>query len=125
MKYRYLIKCTYIDGPHAGKVYLLRKGGYVTDLKQYQDDSDTYASRGFAQRVCDKMQKENTSEFNFERLDNQYRVDRGLSKPKKDNEWLYWHESYEPVRVDPQTDQADWRAFTQEELNSLNESLKW
>ena len=24
---RYIIKVTYLDGPHAGKVYFLRKGG--------------------------------------------------------------------------------------------------
>ena len=33
---RYLIKKTYTEGIHAGKSYLLRKGGYVTDENEYQ-----------------------------------------------------------------------------------------
>ena len=56
---RYLIKATYLEGPHAGKVYFLRKGGFVTDLYQYQWEDTTYSSRSTAQRFCTRRTKDN------------------------------------------------------------------
>lgn len=118
LKDRYLIKATHVDGPHAGKVYILRKGGYVTDIKQYQWEDTTYASKGMAQRVCDRMKKEQDAEFDWERRQDSINIRSGKAG-KKEYQFLYWHETYEPIPVDSYTSQVDISVLTEEELFQL------
>lgn len=70
---RYIIKVTYLDGPHAGKVYFLRKGGYVTEEDSIHWEDTTYKTEGICQRVCNHMTKVNDEDYEFERR-------KGMSK---------------------------------------------
>ena len=112
---RYLIKVTYLDGPHAGKIHFQRKEGYVTDLYQYQWEDTTYASKTSAQRVCTRLTKNNDWEFDRERRENEFRIQRGRPA-KEEKDFIYWHEKYEPIHVDCITDQVDREELTREEL---------
>lgn len=104
---RYCLKVTYMDGPHAGTSYYMRKGGYVTNLEQYQDESDTYANLTVALRTCKKLAVNNIRDFDSERSYNEYKKSKGQRYKTNDNQFLYWHEKYEPVQVDMITDQID------------------
>lgn len=112
---RYLIKVTYLEGPHAGKVHFLRKGGYVTDLFQYQWDDTTYSSKGAAQRVCTRLTTNNDSEVEWERRMNEVNIQRG-GRVKKENDFIYWPEKFEPIHVDQDTSEVDRKDLTCEEL---------
>lgn len=93
----YLIKGTYLTGIHKGKTFLLRKGGYVTDEKQYQWSDTLYKSEGQALRVCRKLKEESDLNYRIEREDNA----RAIAKGKPGKEFFYFeHESYEPFPVD-------------------------
>lgn len=98
---RYLIKTTYLDGPHAGKSYYLTKGGYVVDLDKKHFESDTYATEGFAKRRCNQLHAENSLNVSWERFDEQLNVKKG-NAPKK--QFIYYEESYEPVAVEAISD---------------------
>ena len=120
MKYRYLIKSTYTDGPHKGAVALRRKGGHITTLSQYQDDTETYSSFGFAQKVCNQLKKDSDTDFDVERRWNEYNIQKG--KPgKTDNQFIHWHEDFEPIRVDPDTARADIKVLQENEIAYLEE----
>ena len=97
----YLIKKTYLDGPHAGKSYYLTKGGYVVDLDKTHFESDTYKTLGHAKRRCDQLYMDNFANIRWERFDEQLNIKKGL-RPKK--HFIYYEESYEPVEVDAISD---------------------
>lgn len=95
---RYIIKCTYTEGIHAGESYYLTKGGYVTDEKQCQWEDTTYKTKGIAQRVCNKMYKENELNRAIERADMEYAKKTGR---KFHRTWcIYESETYEPYPVE-------------------------
>lgn len=94
---RYLIKATYLEGPHEGETYFLRKDGHVTEADFPQGFSDTYASKASAARRCRKLESDNTIDRNIERREETHRIKKG--KPPK--EWYLYHlESYEPFEVE-------------------------
>lgn len=124
MKDRYLIKATYTDGPHAGKCYLMRKGGYVTDIYSYQWDDTTYAGYGFADRVCKKNAEDDDFWFQWERREDEVRIKR-RNPGKTENQFIHWHSAYVPIRVDPTTDQVDRAELTPEEIEYLESMAKW
>ena len=96
---RYLIKVTYLEGKHAGKTYLMRKGGYVTDEGAYQWENTTYATLGIAKRVCKKLSDRNQRDHDFERSMEQADIAKGLRKEPK--AWyIYELENYEPYEVE-------------------------
>ena len=112
---RYLIKATYLEGPHAGTSYFLRKEGYVTDLYQYQWEDTTYSSKGAAQRACTRKTKDNDWEVSNERKWNQFNAEHGR-RVKGEKDFIYWPEKYEPIHVDCITDQVDRSELTRDEL---------
>ena len=94
---RYLIKVTYLDGEHAGTSYLLRKGGYVTDERNIEWKSTTYASYNIALRQCKRLFDENELNIQIERRDREYAKKRG----RYFRDWnIYNKESYEPYEVE-------------------------
>ena len=93
---RYLIKSTYLEGPHEGQSHLLRKGGYVTEEGRYEFEDTTYASKSIAERWCKHFFEENERNRKIERQDEAWKVARG-GKPK--SFYLYMSESYEPYEV--------------------------
>ena len=94
---RYLIKVTYLEGSHAGHTYLLRKGGYVTEEGHIEWDDTTYATRGIAQRVCNKLKVDNDTNIDIERKNREWATKRG--KTFRDFN-IYEAQSYEPYEVD-------------------------
>ena len=94
---RYLIKATYQSGPHAGKSYLLRKGGFVTDETQHQWEDTTYSSAGIAERECRRLKENNDASFEDERWENERRIRNG----GKGKAWfIHERETYEPYKVE-------------------------
>ena len=95
---RYLIKVTYISGPHEGKEHLLQKGGYVTDEDSPQWEDTTYASLGMAMKECRRLTAKNKADYEDERIYNQIRIKHG--DPAKEF-FIYELEKYEPYLVNP------------------------
>lgn len=78
---RYLIKATYISGPHTGSVYYMMKGGYVcrdNALQYYTSEDSSYASLGIASRICRKYTEENKVDYEMETRDLEDRKRRGM-----------------------------------------------
>lgn len=94
---RYLIKVTYQEGSHAGKSYLLRKEGYVTDEDSIQWTDTTYKTEGIAKRICKHLFEENELNKRCERQDEACRIKKGLA-PKKFH--IYNSCTFEPYEVD-------------------------
>lgn len=93
---RYLIKTTYLEGPHQGKSHLIRKGGYVTDEQTFQWNDTTYASKSIVERWCKHFLEENEENRRIERSNEAWRIARG-GKPCLF--YLYFSKSYEPYEV--------------------------
>lgn len=94
---RYLIKITYLEGPHKGQSYLRRRGGYCTEAGDHQGKDTTYATLGIARSVCKKLYENNELDRKIERQDEAARIKRG--RPAK--EWyIYESCSYEPYPVE-------------------------
>jgi hypothetical protein len=94
---RYIIKVTKLDGRHAGDVYFLQKGGYVTDADCAQFDFTSYKTYGIANRVCKKYKEDNNWYWEDETQRREKRKREGL----KVDEWrIHDHESYEPYEID-------------------------
>ena len=94
---RFIIKVTYLEGPHVGKFHFLRKGGYVTDLPDIQWNDTTYKTEAIARRVCRKMYEDNELSRKIERQTEAVRIKRGGSKKPW---YIYESCSYEPFPVD-------------------------
>ena len=115
---RYLIKVTYLAGPHKDKVYLMQKGGYVTSINDLQGFDQTYASEAICRNICNKMFYSNEKDFSIERKQNNWNIEAG-KKGKDYLQFIYWPQSFEPVRVDPKTAKVDFKDLTRKELNYL------
>ncbi len=83
----FLIKVTYETGPHAGKSYLLRKGGYVTD-GTFENEDTTYRTYGSAARVCTRLRLKNYREYHLERENSHGK-----------GPFVYEKEKYEPISL--------------------------
>lgn len=94
----YLIKVTYLTGPHAGESYLLRKGGYVTEEGNHEWDDTTYRTLGIAQAQCKRLAEENERCYNDETWMRERRLREGKELL---HEWrIYEKQSYEPHLVE-------------------------
>ncbi len=93
---QYFIKVTYLEGPHSGKTYYLRKGGYVVDLNKDHFADATYKTKGIANRECERLRRKNEVNVNCERQDNECNIKRG--KPGK-IQFIYVNTAYEPYAV--------------------------
>lgn len=96
MAQRYLIRNTYLEGPHKGTSYLMRKGGYVAGDTGPYFLSDTYVSYGIALRQCRRMADDNKLNCRLQKQDHERLIKQG----KKPGIKIYYQESYEPVPVD-------------------------
>lgn len=93
----YLIKATYLTGPHKGESYLLRKGGYVTEEDRHEWDDTTYRTEGIALAQCRRLSHENELAYDDETYMRDSRIKEG-----KDllHEWrIYEKMQYEPYLV--------------------------
>lgn len=94
---RFLIKVTYLDGLHKGEWYLMRKGGYVTQLDCPHFESETYATEAIVKRVCTRLYNNNELNRKLEDRDREYAKQKG----REVHEWhIYEHESYEPYEIE-------------------------
>lgn len=93
----YLIKGTYLTGPHKGESYLLRKGGYVTEEGRHEWDDTTYRTLGIAQAQCRRLTEENEICYNDETWSRNRRIKEGKEVSKYR---IYEKEAYEPYFVE-------------------------
>ena len=93
---KYVIKVTYLEGTHKGKEYFLNKGGYVIDNLDYvwQDSSYTLPA---CKAVCTRMEKRQTADHNFEKLQRSRRIAEG--KPVSPY-LIYELKSFEPFAIE-------------------------
>ena len=94
---RYIIKVTYLEGDHKGKVYFLCKGGHVTELENIQWEDTTYKTEGICRRVCERMFDYNELSKRIERQNEAYKISNGGSLKKF---YIYESQSYEPYPVE-------------------------
>ena len=60
----------------------------------------------------------NEKDFSIERKQNNWNIEAG--KQGKDYlQFIYWPQSFEPVRVDPKTAKVDFKDLTRKDLNYL------
>ena len=86
----WIIKATYLTGPHKGKTYYLRKGGYVIDDGRTWPEW-AYKTKGFASRECKKLK---------EWYDLSYRIERQDKANKPAETFIYELQSFEPHKVE-------------------------
>lgn len=93
---KYIIKTTYLEGIHEGKVHYLKKGGYVVSNLDYvwQDDSYTLAT---AKAVCARYTKSNELNVRLEKKDREYAIAHGRNVSKYP---IYDLEKYEPFAIE-------------------------
>lgn len=93
----FVIKGTYLTGQHTGETFTLLRGGYVSSERGYEWEDDIYKTRGIAQMVCTKMQKQNASDHEWAKKKREWDIAHG-------NEPMdllgYELQSYEPYEVD-------------------------
>ena len=94
---RYIIKSTYLTGPHKGRSYFLTKGGYVTDNPDEQWSDDCYKTANICRAVCTKLSANNIVEH---RLENKQRECQASKKSQSiPVSMIYELMSYEPYEV--------------------------
>lgn len=97
MEVRYIIKATYLDGDHKGESYYLSKGGYGCNYEGgYCFYSDCYETERAAKMVATKWNKENKTQVEIERRNNERRAAEG----KKLFPAIYTPQHYEPFKVE-------------------------
>lgn len=92
----YIIKATYLTGPHIGKSYFLIKGGYVTDEPDVQWSDACYKNAGICRAVCNKLSSNNIIEHRLENKQRERQLERGQNIPVS---MIYELMSYEPYEV--------------------------
>ena len=69
----YIIKATYLTGPHKGTSYFLQKGGYVTSDPDDQWSDDCYKTENICKSVCRKLENSNMVEHAIEKKTREYK----------------------------------------------------
>ena len=92
----YLIKSTYLTGPHKGKSYLLRKGGYVTEEGNSEWCHTTYKTLALAKRRCRQLDEDNEIDYNIETRE----MVRSIQQGKLPSLRIYERKRYEPYIVE-------------------------
>lgn len=93
---RYIIKSTYLTGPHNGRSYFLIKGGYVTDHPDEQWSDDCYKTASICRAVCTKLSANNIVEHRLENKQRERQTEKGQSLSVS---MIYELMSYEPYEV--------------------------
>lgn len=93
---RYIIKATYLTGPHKGSSYFLIKRGYVTDHPDDQWEDNCYKTENICKRVCKKMEEDSRVDHFIESRNREKKINEG-----KEVSSFMIHElmSYEPYFV--------------------------
>lgn len=110
MKDRYIIMITTLTGSLEGKVSFQDKNGYSVGLKNVLGVNQTYSSKGFATRACNKMQTRNDTEYNL------------THRPNRNSYFDYYATDklcFEPVRVSSSTGKIDTSQFTEDQLVAI------
>ena len=93
----YIIKGTYLEGVHKGKVFYLNKGGYVVDIQHNSVwKEDAYTEKG-CKIACSRMTKNNEAENIAEKRVRAYRESKGLRVSPL---MLYELQSFEPFAIE-------------------------
>lgn len=92
----YLIKATYLTGPHTGKSYFLRKGGYVTQECDTQWEDTVYKSESMCNARCKKLSAQNSSDYYIESCD---RANRRFAGKEVARYRIHEKMTYEPYLV--------------------------
>lgn len=93
---RYIIKSTYLTGPHKGRSYFLIKGGYATDHPDEQWSDDCYKTASICRAVCTKLSANNIVEHRLENKQRERQAEKGQSLSVS---MIYELMSYEPYEV--------------------------
>lgn len=93
---RYIIKSTYLTGPHKGRSYFLTKGGYVTDQPDEQWSDTCYKTANICRAVCTKLSANNIVEHRLENKQRERQMEKGQSISVS---MIYELMSYEPYEV--------------------------
>lgn len=94
---KYIIKTTYLEGEHEGKVHYLNKGGYVVDDlidNIWQDESYTLSA---CKAACTRKAKSNKINRDIELRDRERRMAQG--KPVSPYR-IYYLEKFEPFAIE-------------------------
>lgn len=95
---KYIIKVTYLEGVHAGKVHYLDKTGYVVDdLLNNIWQEDAYTTFGRCKAVCTRKEEKNTAEAIFEKRQRERQIAEGKMVSKHP---LYVMKKYEPYAIE-------------------------
>lgn len=92
----YIIKATYLTGPHIGRSYFLTKGGYVTDEPDVQWSYACYKNESICRAVCKKLSSNNIIEHRLENKQRGRQMENGRSISVS---MIYELMSYEPYEV--------------------------
>lgn len=96
---KYIIKVTYLEGVHAGKVHYLDKSGYVADDRLnniWQEDA--YTTLGRCKAACTRKEDQNTAEAIFEKRQRERQIAEGKRLISKHP--LYVMKKYEPYAIE-------------------------
>lgn len=75
----YIIKATYLTGPHKGTSYFLQKGGYVTSDPDDQWSDNCYKTENICKSICMKLERSNMAEHVVEKITREYRFQKGYN----------------------------------------------
>lgn len=75
----YIIKATYLTGPHKGRSYFLQKGGYVTSDPDDQWSDNCYKTENICKSICMKLERSNMAEHVVEKRIREYRSQNGYN----------------------------------------------
>lgn len=92
----YIIKATYLTGPHKGEYYFLQKGGYVTSNPDDQWSDTCYKTENICKSICRKMEANNKLEHDLETKRKIYRAEKGQNVSYFN---IYELMKYEPYSV--------------------------
>lgn len=75
----YIIKATYLTGPHKGTSHFLQKGGYVTSDPDDQWSDNCYKTENICKSICRKLESSNMTEHVIEKRYREYRSQNGYN----------------------------------------------
>lgn len=92
----YIIKVTYLTGPHEGKSYFLQKGGFVTSDPDNQWSHNCYKTENICKSVCRQLGCNNKIDHMVEEKTREFQIQHGRDVS---DSMIYELEYYEPYFV--------------------------
>ena len=92
---KFIIKVTYLEGHHAGRVYFMEKGGYVCVDPERVHEDNAYTEKA-CKMVCTKYAKNNERDVRCETANREQRERVGKTNSKYR---IYYPCKYEPYEV--------------------------